>query len=67
MSKSLTSDELKSMFKDFYHNEGGEQDDDTIARLSLAKSYADCMNLKLNAFIEDDDHFRIRVSNIKIV
>jgi len=67
MSKSLTSDELKSMFKDFYQNEGGEQGDDSIARLSLAKSCADCMNLKLNVFIEDDNRFRIRISNIKIV
>jgi len=67
MSKSLTSDELKAMFKDFYQNHVTEQDDDSIARLSLAKSYADCMNLKLNVFIEDNNRFRIRISNIKIV
>ena len=66
MLKSLTSDELKSMLKDFYQKDGGEQDIDSIACLSLAKSYADCMNLRLNAFIEDNDRFRIRISNIKI-
>ena len=67
MSKSLTSAELKTMFKEFHLNDVTDQDDDSIARLSLAKSYADCMNLELNAFIEDNNRFRIRVSNIKIV
>ena len=67
MSKSVTSDELKSMFKDFHQNDVTDQLDESIACLSLAKSYADCMNLELNLFIEDPDRFRIRVSNIKIV
>lgn len=67
MSKPVTSDELKTMFKDFHQNDMTGRDDDSIARLSLAKSYADCMNLKLNLFIEDNNRFRIRVSNIKIV
>ena len=67
MSKSVTGDELKSMLKDFHQNDAAERDDDSIARLSLAKSYADCMNLELNLFIEDNNRFRIRVSNIKIV
>ena len=67
MSKPVTSDELKTMFKDFHQSDMTDPDDESIARLSLAKSYADCMNLKLNLFIENNNRFRIRVSNIKIV
>ena len=67
MSKSLTSDELKTMFKDFYNGNNNDGHDGPLARFSLVKSYADLMNLKLNASIENDNRFRIRVSNIKIV
>ena len=67
MSKSVTSDELKTMFKNSHQNDVTDREDDSIARLLLAKSYADCMNLKLNLFIEDNNRLRIRVSNIKIV
>lgn len=67
MSKPVTSDELKAMLKDFHQTDTIDRDNDSITRLSLAKSYADCMNLKLNLFIEDNNRFRIRVSNIKIV
>ncbi|MDH3856688.1 MAG: response regulator [Gammaproteobacteria bacterium] len=67
MSKSLTSDELKTMFKDFYNGNNNDGYDGPLARFSLVKSYADLMNLKLNASIENDNRFRIRVSNIKLV
>ncbi len=67
MSKSLTSEELKIMIKEFYDNTTTDENDGSLARFSLVKSYADLMNLKLNVSIENDNRFRIRVSNIKIV
>jgi len=67
MSKSLTADELKTMFKDFYNGNNTDGNDGPFARFSLVKSYADFMNLKLNVSIETGNRFRIRVSNIKIV
>ncbi len=67
MSKSLTSEELKIMLKVFYDHNSTDEHDGSLARFSLVKSYADLMNLKLNVSIENDNRFRIRVSNIKIV
>jgi len=58
---------LDLMFKDFYNGNNNDCHDGPLARFSLVKSYADLMNLKLNASIENDNRFRIRVSNIKIV
>jgi len=67
MSKSLTGDDLKAMFKDFYNGNNINGNDGPLARFSLVKSYADFMNLKLNVSMESGNLFRIRVSNIKIV
>ena len=67
MSKSLTSDELKTMFKDFYNGNNIDDNDGPLARFSLVKSYADFMNLKLHVSMQSGNRFRIRVSNIKIV
>jgi len=67
MSKSLTSDELKTMFKDFYNGNNIDDNDGPLARFSLVKSYADFMNLKLNVSMQSGNRFQIRVSNIKIV
>ena len=67
MSKSLTSDQLKTMFKDFYNGNNLDDNDGPLARLSLVKSYADFMNLKLHVSMQSGNRFRIRVSNIKIV
>ncbi len=62
MSKSLTSDELKTIFKEFNNGNDGP-----LARFSLINSYADFMNLRLKVSMESGNRFRIRVSNIKIV
>lgn len=67
MSKSLTSDELKTMFKNFYNGNNIDDNDGPLARFSLVKSYADLMNLKLNISMQSGNRFRIRVSNIKII
>jgi len=57
MSKSLTGDELKTMFKDFYNGNNINGNDGPLVRFSLVKSYADFMNLKLTASIENDNRF----------
>ncbi len=67
MSKSLTSAELKTMFKDFYNGNNIDDNDGPLARFSLVKSYADLMNLKLHVSMQSGNRFRIRVSNIKII
>jgi hypothetical protein len=67
MSKSLTGDELNTMFKDFYNGNNIDGNDGPLGRFSLVKSHADFMNLKLNVSMESGNRFRIRVSNIKIV
>jgi hypothetical protein len=67
MSKSLTGDELKTMFKDFSKDNNTSGNNGPLPRFSLVKSYADFMNLKLNVSMESGNRFRIRVSNIKIV
>ena len=67
MTGSLRSDEVKTMFTDFRNRGHGDQSSDPIALLSLVKSYADCMNLGLDAMITDQNQLKIRVSNIKVV
>ncbi len=67
IANSLSSGELKSMFKDFCTHGHSVEEGKPIARFSLARSYADCMNLKLNASITAENRFCIRISNIKIV
>lgn len=67
MSKSLSSEELKIMLTEFYDHNSTDENDGSLARFSLVKSYADLMNLKLNVSIESVNRFRIRISNIKIV
>lgn len=67
MSKSLTDEELKTMFRDFYDGGNLDSNNEPLVRFSLVKSYADFMNLKLKVSIQSGNRFRIRVSNIKIV
>lgn len=67
MSESLCSDEVKAMFKDFCNRDNDDEAADPIALLSLAKSYADCMNFGLDAVITDQNLLKIRLSNIKII
>jgi len=67
MSESLSRDELKTMLKDFYVRGQADKIDQPIAGYSLVKSYADCMNLRLNALLTNENLLRIRVSNIKII
>lgn len=67
MPEALSSDELKTMFKNFCALDKNGSGKNPIARLSLAKSYADYMNLGLNASINAENNLRIQVSNIKII
>ena len=67
MSESLSSDELKAMFKRFCAVDKNASEENPIARFSLAKSYADYMNLNLNASINAGENLNIQVSNIKII
>lgn len=67
MSESLCSDEVKAMFKNFCNRGTDDDTADPVALLSLAKSYADCMNLRLEAVVTDHNLLKIRLSNIKII
>ena len=67
MSGILSSDELKTMFKNFCSSGKYEDTENPIARLSLARSYADYMNLSLNASIDAKNHLKIQVAKIKII
>ena len=67
MSESHRREEIKSMFKGLCNRDRGDESADPIALLSLVKSYADCMNLGLDAVIADRYRLKIRLSNIKVV
>ncbi|MCP4875482.1 MAG: hypothetical protein GY896_08420 [Gammaproteobacteria bacterium] len=51
----------------FQHRGHSLEEDTPFARLSLAKPYADCMNLTLTASLVDQQRLRIVISNIKVV
>jgi DNA-binding response OmpR family regulator len=67
MTQSLSSNELRSMLRDYRRQDPALEQEQPIARFSLARSYAHCMNLKLNAALAAANRFQVRVSNIKIV
>ena len=67
MAESLSSEELKTMFKSFCDVDKNSNAKLPIAGPSLAKSYADYMNLSLNASINKENYLKIQVSNIKII
>jgi len=67
MSETFSSDELKTIFRNFCAPGKCGNEKTPIARLSLAKSYADYMNLSLNAWIDVNNHLKIQIANIKII
>lgn len=67
MLEPFSREELKFLFRDFCHREGACNLDQPLARFSLARSYANCMNLGLSATTSGDNLLQVRVSNIKIL
>lgn len=67
MPGTVSSDELKTMFENFCSSDKYENTENPVARLSLAKSYADYMNLSLNTSIDENNHLKIQVAKIKII
>lgn len=67
MPESLSDEELKTMFKSFFAVDRNGSEKNPNESLSLAKFYADQMNLSLNASISAGKNLNIQVSNIKII
>ena len=67
MPESLSSTELKVMFKNFRSDDICGNEKNLIARFSLTKPYSDYMNLSLTASIDAHNYLKIKVANIKII
>ena len=67
MPLSLQGEDLKRYLWDCGCAESGADNLQPVDPLSLAKSCADGMNLKLSASITDDNRFRFQLCNIRVV
>jgi hypothetical protein len=67
MSGKRYPEELKTLFKSFCGVNSNGNAKLLIAGPSLAKSYADYMDLSLSASINQENCLKIQISNIKII
>jgi len=63
----MTSDELKRIFRDLRRDEIGKASGQSVANLSLAKNYAERLNLDLKALVLPNNRFCIELSKIKVI
>ena len=68
MLDSLSESDLTYIFDRFWQKDSARKTGQHAGiGLSLVKSYADCLNMGVDASVTDDNRFIIRLSNIKIV
>lgn len=63
----MSTTELKEIFRDHCKRSVDTDENQIVANLSLALNYAERMNLKLQALVEKNNRFCVRLSNIKII
>ena len=67
LARPMTSDELKRIFRNLRPDKTGKTTDQSVANLSLARNYAERLNLELKAFVLPNDRFCIELSKIKVI
>ena len=68
MLDSLSDSDLSYIFDRFWRKDSARKTGQHAGiGLSLVKSYADCLNMGVEASVSDDNMFSFRLSNIKIV
>jgi len=66
LARPMTSSELKRIFRNLRRDES-EAADESVANLSLARNYAERLNLDLKAFVVPNNRFSIELSKIRVI